>query len=75
MYFPDTFNNFLNTSDAPLSYMIYYTAQLHPSFPKVKGKQKVSPDQRMKKAENDKPLLINKWIGKGRSFELINVAI
>ena len=75
MYFRDTFNNFLNKSDAPLSYMIYYTAQLLPSFPKVKGKQKISPDQRMKKAENEKSLFINEWIGKIRSFELINVTI
>ena len=47
MYFPDIFNNFLNKSDAPLSYMMYYAAQLHPSFRKVKGK--ISPDQWMEK--------------------------
>ena len=43
MYFPDIFNK----SDALLSYMMYYAAQLHPSFRKVKGK--ISPDQWMEK--------------------------
>ena len=61
--------------DAPLSYMMHYAAKLRSSFPKFKAKQKIFPDQKNRKAENEKSLLINEWTGKIESFELINVAI
>ena len=58
------FNNFLNKSEAPLSYFSFIR--------KSQRKRKHLSWSMNRKAQNEKSLLINKWTG---SFELINVGI